>query len=82
MAKYTTEDFIEKCKLKHGDKYDYSKSKYEGLEKDFTFKCPIHGEVTQKAKSHLVRSGCYLCDQEKAKSKRRKSSYSKSKAAN
>ena len=79
MAKYTTEDFIEKCKLKHGDKYDYSESKYEGLEKDFTFKCPIHGEVKQKAKSHLVRSGCYLCDQEKAKSRRRKSSYSKSK---
>lgn len=82
MVKYSREDFIEKCKLKHGDLYDYSESDYEGLEKDFTFICPVHGKVTEKAKSHLVRSGCYLCDQEKAKSKRRKSSYSKQKGNN
>ena len=68
MAKYTTEQFITKCKEKWGDKYDYSESKYEGLEKPFTFKCPEHGEVTHKeAKKHLVRSGCPLCDEEKAK---------------
>ena len=81
MAKYTTEQFIEKCKLKHGDKYDYSESKYEGLEKPFTFKCPEHGEVTHKeAKKHLVRSGCPLCDEEKAK-KGRKGKYSKNKGS-
>ena len=65
MVKYSREDFIEKCKLKHGDLYDYSESDYEGLEKDFTFICPVHGKVTEKAKS-----------------KRRKSSYSKQKGNN
>lgn len=29
--KYNTEDFIEKSKLKHGDKYDYSKVEYRYL---------------------------------------------------
>lgn len=79
MAKYTTEKFIEKAREKHGDKYDYEESVYEGLEKDFTFKCPEHGEVTQVAKSHLVRSGCIMCDAEKAKSKRKNGKYAKSK---
>jgi hypothetical protein len=80
MAKYTTEEFIEKkCKPKHGDKYDYSSSEYKGLDEPFTFICPTHGEVTQKAKSHLVRSGCIKCDEEKAKTKRRGGKYAKNK---
>lgn len=80
MAKYTTEEFIDKkCKPKHGDRYDYSVSEYKGLDEPFTFICPVHGEVTQKAKSHLVRSGCHLCDEEKAKSRRKGGKYAKSK---
>lgn len=79
MAKYTTEQFVEKAREKHGNKFDYEESEYTGLDKDFTFKCPIHGEVTQKAKSHLVRSGCIKCDEEKAKTKRKGGKYAKSK---
>ena len=82
MAKYTTEQFIDKCKEKWGDRYDYSESTYEGLEKPFTFKCPEHGEVTHKeAKKHLVRSGCPLCDEEKAKKQRRSGKYQKNKGS-
>lgn len=79
MVKHNTETFLEKCRAKHGDIYDYTDSEYLGMDKEFSFICPVHGKVTQNAKSHLVRSGCYLCDTEKAKAKRRKSSYSKSK---
>lgn len=81
MAKWTIGTFIEKGKEKHGDKFDYSVTKYEGQEKELTFICPVHGEVTQKAKSHFVRSGCHICDEEKAKSKR-KGAYSKRKGNN
>ena len=82
MAKYTLENFLEKCKLKHGNKFDYSKSEYIGLEKPFTFMCPVHGEVTHKeAKKHLVRSGCPVCDEEKAKRSRRGGKYTKTKGS-
>ena len=81
MAKWTTEYFIEKAKEKHGDKFDYSRSEYQSQEKDISFICPIHGKVTQKAKSHFTRSGCFECDQEKAK-KGRRGKYSKSKGSN
>ena len=80
--KWSTEVFIEKAKEKHGDKYDYADSKYEGQEKDISFICPVHCEVTQKAKSHFVRSGCILCDQEKAKKSRKGGKYAKDKGTN
>lgn len=82
MAKQTIESFVEKVKLKHGDKFDFSESNYQGLDKDITYKCPIHGKVHQIAKKVLTRSGCSFCDQEKAKKKRRSGSYSKSKGNN
>ena len=36
MRKLTTEEFITKAKLKHGDKYDYSKVNYISREKKVT----------------------------------------------
>ena len=82
MAKQRKESFIEKVKAKHGDIYDFSNSIYEGLEKEITYICPTHGEVTQIAKKVLVHSGCPLCDQEKAKAKRRGGKYARSKGNN
>lgn len=37
------ERFIEKAKSVHGDKYDYSKSVYEGNSKPIDIKCKVHG---------------------------------------
>jgi len=37
----------------HGNKYDYSKSKYTGAHNDIVIICPEHGEFQQKAYSHL-----------------------------
>lgn len=65
--------------IKHNSKYDFSKSVYNGLNKEITYECPIHGTVTQIAKKVLVHSGCPICDQEKAKSRRRGGKYAKSK---
>ena len=82
MAKWDTKYFIEKAKEKHGDLYDYSISNYEGQEKDISFICPIHGVVTQKTKSHFVRTGCHLCDEAKAKKSRKSGKYAKQKGTN
>ena len=55
--KYTTEAFIEKAREKHGDKYDYSKVDYKGNKTKVNIICPIHGEFSQLAGSHLRGSG-------------------------
>ena len=39
--KLTQEEFIEKAKEKHGDKYDYSKTKYVNARTLITIICPI-----------------------------------------
>lgn len=59
--KYTNEEFIEKARKVHGDKYDYSLVEYDGNQKKVRIICPIHGEFSQIAGSHLRGSGCPTC---------------------
>ena len=64
----TTEEFIKKAKIVHGDKYDYSKVDYNGNKKEVIIICPIHGEFLQKPNSHINKkwpSGCRDCYIEK-----------------
>lgn len=44
MAKLTTEQWIEKARTVHGDKYDYSKVKYISSQTKVCIVCPKHGE--------------------------------------
>ena len=53
--------FIEKAKLIHGDKYDYSKVEYINRRTNVLIMCPIHGEFYQNPKSHLNGHGCVEC---------------------
>lgn len=57
----TTEQFIQKSKELHGDKYDYSKVEYKGYDIPVTLICPIHGEFKQTPDSNLQGSGCSKC---------------------
>lgn len=59
--KYTKEEFIEKARAVHGDKYDYSKVVYVHSDKKVKIICPIHGEFKQTPKSHLYGRGCPEC---------------------
>ena len=61
MKKLTTEEWISKAKEVHGDKYDYSKSKYTNSRNKIKIICPIHGEFEQVAHDHLLGHGCYRC---------------------
>ena len=47
------EEFIEKAKSIHNDKYDYSSTYFDEATKKFSIICPIHGEFFQKAYLHL-----------------------------
>ena len=58
----TTEDFIEKAKKVHGDKYNYSKVEYISTHKKVSIICKKHGEFKQKPNNHLSGSGCPTCN--------------------
>lgn len=55
------EQYIERAKAVHGNKYDYSKTKYVNMHTKITIICPTHGEFTQNAQSHISGSGCPKC---------------------
>jgi hypothetical protein len=57
----TKEDFLERSKLAHGDKYDYSKVNYINSMTPVTIICPIHGEFEQKPGDHMKGHGCPEC---------------------
>lgn len=57
----TTEEWIEKAREIHGDKYDYSKTEFTGANKKVCIICPEHGEFWQTAYSHLEGYGCKKC---------------------
>ena len=59
--KLTTEQFIEKARKAHGDKYDYSLTKYILNIYKVKIICPQHGEFEQNANSHLTGNGCNKC---------------------
>lgn len=57
----TTEKWIERAILKHGNKYDYKNSIYLGCQKPINIICPIHGEFTTLPMNHLQGHGCPEC---------------------
>lgn len=63
--KYNTDDFIEKSKLKHGNKYDYSKTNYINCHINVNIICRIHGIFLQNPRNHIQGSGCPRCSKSK-----------------
>ena len=62
--KLTTEEFIDKAKKIHGNKYDYSKVEYINNHTKVCIICPKHGEFWQLPNNHLVGKGCDKCARE------------------
>ena len=58
---YTLEQFIEKARKIHGDKYNYSGSEYVNSKTKIKIICPEHGEFWQEPSQHLLGSGCPMC---------------------
>ena len=57
----TNEQFIKKAKKVHGNKYDYSKTKYINSREKVCIICPEHGEFWQLPGNHLRGGDCYKC---------------------
>ena len=60
----TTNEFIEKAKSVHGDRYDYSETEYYGIYEPISVRCYTHGIFKQIASYHLSGNGCQQCAQE------------------
>lgn len=70
MRKLTKEDFIEKARIVHGDKYDYSNVEYINSTTPVCIICPIHGEFWQTPNAHLNGHGCDQCWAERRRTKK------------
>lgn len=74
--KLTTEEFISKARLVHGDKYNYSKVEYKTNKDKVCIICQVHGEFWQRPTDHLRRYGCPCCSKSKfVKSEKHKQLY-------
>ena len=62
---YSKENFINKAKIIHGDKFDYSKVEYVNNRTKVCIICPQHGEFWQTPNSHLQGEGCPNCRKSK-----------------
>ena len=69
----TTEEFVKRAKMIHGNKYDYSKVQYKNKKTKVCIVCPEHGEFWQTPYMHWRGSGCRKCGIESARIKRAKS---------
>ena len=69
----TTEQFIERARAVHGDKYDYSKSVYVDSKSKIEIVCKKCGSFWQTPNTHSSGSGCFKCGVVAGRSKLRKS---------
>ena len=65
MKLLTNEEFLKKCILTHGDKYDYSKTAYINKRTKILVICKIHGEFHINSYNHTnLKHGCDKCARE------------------
>jgi hypothetical protein len=69
LSKLTTELFLNKSKLIHGNKYDYSDSVYFNTRTPLKIICKLHGEFYQSPNAHLSGKGCDICNSSKGEIK-------------
>lgn len=62
MGKHQTlKDFIERARIAHGDKYDYSLVEFNSVIDKVTIICPEHGKFEQVAREHYRGKQCRQC---------------------
>lgn len=58
----TFDDFIERARRVHGDRYAYTRSSYTGMGSPVEIICNIHGAFMQNPRNHLwIEAGCPRC---------------------
>ena len=62
-VRLSKEDFIQKAKVIHGYKYDYSSVVYKNYSTKVKIICKEHGAFLQTPNNHLFGAGCPACPQ-------------------
>jgi hypothetical protein len=60
-SKINHSHFLQKAKMVHGDRYDYSKAKYVDYATKVKIICKIHGEFEQLPSNHFHGHNCMKC---------------------
>ena len=68
MRKLTLNEFIEKYRLKYGDKYDFTKSVYINSHSKMIVKCSTHVDFEIRPVDLLNGHGCPKCGSTQKKS--------------
>lgn len=63
----SNQQFLEKARAIHGDKYDYSLLEYKCTHSKVLIGCSAHGIFNQSPANHLKGQGCPVCGIEKQK---------------
>jgi len=62
LTRLTTDEFVDRAKKIHGDRYDYSYVHYKNAHEDVLIICRLHGEFTMEATNHIhIPRGCPIC---------------------
>lgn len=69
FKKLTTEEFIQKAQLIHGNRYDYSVTNYINNATEVEIICREHGIFKQRPSNHFNTRGCHACGHRKSKEK-------------
>jgi hypothetical protein len=57
----TLDEFLDKARDIHGNRYDYSKVEYTRSNRNVTIICPEHGVFEKTPNNHLSGEGCQKC---------------------
>lgn len=63
QSRLSSDNFLDYFKEKHGDRFDYSKSVYNGAHNDIIVTCRKHGDFAVTPTNHIIRDngGCFKC---------------------
>lgn len=61
------ESFINRSRSVHGDRYDYSETKYINFRTKLRIRCKIHGFFYQYPSNHMAGNNCPKCNEEDRK---------------
>ena len=68
MKRLTQDEFINKCIEVHGDRFDYTKTKYINIRTNIIIICRKHGDKSIKPDNHIrQKQGCFDCFLDKHK---------------
>lgn len=56
-----SESILDRFRDVHGDRYDYSKVDYDGMDKKVTVHCHLHGDFSVTPGNHVWGKGCKSC---------------------